>query len=169
MGKPPADLGQALLDAWATNAEITRYLLEHLDAEVWRAEPPVAGGRTVAQTFAHIHNVRRMYMGMAQIDKNPPKLDRHCVTPAQAQAALEKSAEGIARVAKAALVSDGRVKNPHRDLAAFVLSAVTHDAHYRGQICMLARQLGFPVSQETNLAMWDWSKRRKAALSARDA
>ena len=162
-GRAPVDLGRSLLDAWATNAEITRYLLENLDAEVWRAEPPVAGGRTIAQTFAHIHNVRRMLMVMARIDKVPPKLDRHRVTAVEAHAALAKSADGIARVAKAALDSDGRVKNLHRDVAAFVLSAVTHEAHHRGQICTLARQLGFPISPETNLQMWDWSKRAKAA------
>ena len=33
---------------------------------------------------------------------------------------------------------------------------ITHEAHHRGQVCMLAHQLGFPLSGATTSAMWNW-------------
>jgi uncharacterized damage-inducible protein DinB len=38
---------------------------------------------------------------------------------------------------------------------------VSHEAHHRGQIAMLARQLGKALAQEANFGMWDWGKRWK--------
>src|SRR6266498_1850756 len=61
--KKPFVLEDALIEAWATHAEITRYLLENLDEKAWSAEPP-GGGRTVAAIVAHVHNVRRMMLVM---------------------------------------------------------------------------------------------------------
>jgi uncharacterized damage-inducible protein DinB len=45
----------------------------------------------------------------------------------------------------------------------FFASVVTHEAHHRGQITMLARQLGHPIPVESALGMWETSKRRKEA------
>jgi uncharacterized damage-inducible protein DinB len=33
---------------------------------------------------------------------------------------------------------------------------MVHDAHHRGQILMLARMLGHPVSIETMSGLWQW-------------
>jgi uncharacterized damage-inducible protein DinB len=162
--KSPLALGDALLSAWALHAGITLYLLEQLDESVWNAKPPGGEGRTIAAIVAHIHNVRRMLLVMARATGIPPKLDRHRVTPAQARTALARSAKGIAQVARAALESDGQVKNLRRDVADFIVDAVAHEAHHRGQIGMLARELGAPISPEAQLAMWDRSKRRRGIL-----
>ena len=35
---------------------------------------------------------------------------------------------------------------------------IVHDAHHRGQICMLAHQLGFPLPQQLTSEMWNWEK-----------
>lgn len=34
----------------------------------------------------------------------------------------------------------------------------SHEAHHRGQILMLARQLGYRVSVENAAGIWDWDK-----------
>jgi uncharacterized damage-inducible protein DinB len=162
--REPLDFGKALLEAWATNAEVTRYLLEHLDGKIWGARPPAGKGRTIASAFAHIHNVRRMLLVMARATKVPPKLDRFRVTREEARAGLDKSAEGISRVLEAALSTGGHVRGINRDAASFLTASVVHEAHVRGQICMAARALGHPLSQEEHLEMWEWEKRRKAAV-----
>jgi uncharacterized damage-inducible protein DinB len=66
---PPIDQKQSLLDAWATNERINQYLLEHLDEDAWRAEPPGGKGRTIAAIFAHIHNVRHMWLTASGADQ----------------------------------------------------------------------------------------------------
>lgn len=165
--KAPVDLSRAILEAWAVTAEVTRYLLETLDGTIWRADPPGGEGRTIASSFAHIHNVRRMLLVMSKVKGAPAKLDRHRATREQARASLEKSADGIARVLEAALAlsSGGRVRGIGRDAAAFLASAVAHEAHVRGQICSAARRLGSPLSPKEQLETWEWEKRRKAVAT----
>ena len=35
---------------------------------------------------------------------------------------------------------------------------IVHDAHHRGQVCMLAHQLGFPLTGKAGYGMWGWEK-----------
>ena len=164
--RAPIDVSRSLLEAWSVTAEVTRYLLEALEQRIWRMEPPDGGGRTPASAFAHIHNVRRMYLVMSRVKGAPAKLDRFRATRAQTLAALEKSAAAIGRLLEAALApgASGRVAGIGRDAAGILAAAVAHEAHVRGQICSAARRLGAPISQARQLEMWDWEKRRKAAL-----
>ena len=156
----PFSLPQALLNAFDTNDSINRYLIENLPAAAWRAEPPEGKGRTVAAIVAHIHNVRVMWLkAAAKGSKIPEQLDRSSVTPAQASKALEHSREALSAVLKSALDSDGRVKGFRPDAAGFVGYLIAHDAHHRGQIAMLARQVGHPLPQKAMFGMWEWGTR----------
>ena len=35
---------------------------------------------------------------------------------------------------------------------------VSHEAHHRGQVCMLAHQLGFPLPGKVMAGIWNWEK-----------
>ena len=35
---------------------------------------------------------------------------------------------------------------------------ISHEAHHRGQVCMIAHQLGFPVGDEVTSRMWAWER-----------
>jgi hypothetical protein len=35
---------------------------------------------------------------------------------------------------------------------------LSHEAHHRGQVCMLAHQLGFPLPNEVACGIWNWEK-----------
>ena len=58
-----------------------------------------------------------------------------------------------------ALASNGRIKNFRPDVAGFLGYLIAHDAHHRGQIAMLARQIGHPLPQKTMFGMWEWGSR----------
>jgi uncharacterized damage-inducible protein DinB len=148
---PPLD---ALVAAWRTSARVTEYMLENLAADLWRAEPPGGSGRTVAEIVAHMHNVRRMYAVAAGAKGPLAKLDRHRVTPRQAREALAKSASAVAAVLEHAAKSEGRLPKAPHGAVEFFTSAITHEAHHRGQITMLARQLGHPLPPDIALKMW---------------
>ena len=158
----PFLLPAALLDAFKTNDLINRYLLENLPEAAWGAEPPDGKGRTVAAIVAHMHNVRMMWLkAAAKGSKIPDQLDRTSVTPTQAAKALELSEKALSAVLKLALESDGRVKGFRPDVAGFLGYLIAHDAHHRGQICMLARQVGHPLPQKAMFGMWEWGTRGK--------
>ena len=154
-------VNEALLIAYDTNDRINQYLIENLPPEAWRAEPPDGKGRTIAAIVAHIHNVRVMWLKAAKADKIPEQLDRASVTPAQAAKGLEQSREALSAVIRGSLESDGRVKGFRPDVAGFLGYLISHDAHHRGQICMLARQVGYALPQKAMFGMWEWGTRGK--------
>jgi len=152
-------LPQALLNALDTNSRISRYLIDSLPPEAWTSKLPDGKGRTIAAIVAHMHNVRVMWLKAAKADDIPDQLDRATVTPAQAGRALESSREALHRLCSRALETDGRIRGFRPDVAGFVGYLVAHDAHHRGQIAMLARQLGHPLPQKAMFAMWEWGRR----------
>jgi uncharacterized damage-inducible protein DinB len=156
----PFVLTDALIEAYAINDRINRYLIENLEDEAWIADPPNKKGRTIAAIVAHIHNVRVMWLKSAAKDsKIPAQLDRHTVTRQQAIKSLAESHNAISSLLQASLTGDGRIKGFKPDAAAFLGYLISHDAHHRGQITMLARQIGHPVSQKVMFGMWEWGSR----------
>ena len=156
---PPFSLPQALLQSFDTNDHINQYMLQNLPADAWRATPPAGKGRTIAAIVAHMHNVRVMWLKAAKAPDIPAQLERDKVTSAQAAKGLEQSRSALAEVMKTALEGDGRVKGFRPDVAGFVGYLIAHDAHHRGQVCMLARQLGHPLPQKAMFGMWEWGSR----------
>lgn len=156
---PAFDVGKALLHSYITNEKVNQFMLTGLATEAWRAEPP-NGGRPIAAIFAHIHNVRVMWLKVAAKDsKLPAQLDRNTVTMAQAKKALKQSAAALAVLLKKSLASGGKISNFKPDVAGFFGYLIAHDAHHRGQVAMLARQLGHPIPQSTMFGMWEWNSR----------
>jgi uncharacterized damage-inducible protein DinB len=147
----------ALLNAFNTNNRINHYLIDNLPPGVWKAKPDK--GRTIAAIVAHMHNVRVMWLKATKAEETPEQLDRASVTPSQALHALESSRHALSLVISRALESDGRVKGFRPDVAGFLGYLISHDAHHRGQITMLARQLGHPLPQKAMFGMWEWGSR----------
>ena len=106
-----------------------------------------------------MHNVRVMWLKTTKYEEIPAQLDGSSVTPAQAAHALETSRCALSAVMRRALETDGRVKGFRPDVAGFLGYLIAHDAHHRGQITMLARQLGHPLPQKAMFGMWEWGSR----------
>jgi len=155
----PFVIADALIAACVTNHRINLYLVQNLPDAGWRAEPPGNKGRTIAAMVAHIHNVRLMWLKAAGVTTLPAKLDPESVTKQQALQGLEESWLAIEQTLLFSLNGDGKIKGFKPDVASFFAYLVAHDAHHRGQITMLARQTGYPVSQSVMFGIWEWGTR----------
>jgi uncharacterized damage-inducible protein DinB len=154
------DVGPALIESFATSNRITRFLLENLHDDVWHAAPVGGRGRSVAAIACHIHNARVMWLAsFGRKVKAPPKLDHLAASKADALKALDNSHEAISRMVGIALKTDGRIANFKAGAAPFLSYLMTHDAHHRGQICLMAKQVGHPLGATIGYGMWEWSKR----------
>jgi uncharacterized damage-inducible protein DinB len=149
----------ALLNCFNTNNRINQYLIDHLPTAAWKAKPLDGKGRNIAAIVAHMHNVRVMWLKAAKAEEIPEQLDRALVTPAQAMRGLENSRHALSVVISHALAGDGRIRGFRPDVAGFIGYLIAHDAHHRGQIAMLARQLGHPLPQKAMFGMWEWNSR----------
>jgi uncharacterized damage-inducible protein DinB len=111
----------------------------------------------MAAIVAHMQGVRRTFARMGGARPGPPPLDRNRSTPAQAQRALRRSTEDLAQLFEAALAANqARVKGMPRRMVNMLLYLVQHDAHHRGQICGLARDLGHQFASQDTMRIWGW-------------
>ena len=72
---------------------------------------------------------------------------------------MEQSREALSVVWGRAITADGHVKGFRPDAVGFLAYLIAHDAHQRGQISMLARQLGHPLPQKVVFCMGEWNSR----------
>jgi uncharacterized damage-inducible protein DinB len=167
-GNPTFDgVRDVLVEAFAVNDALNQLILEHLDRRAWRAKPAGRNARTIAAIFSHVNNVRRKWLRLSAPHlRLPPELNRTRCTQKEVSAALAESAKRCAEMIAEGLASDGRVKQFLRDGwgkpwpagPAMVVYMITHEAHHRGQVCMLAHQLGFPLPVHAGAGMWNWEK-----------
>ena len=159
-------LGETAAKIFAVNDHQNKLLIEHLDPAAWRAKPP-GKTRTIAAIFTHMHNVRCKWVRLtAPHLPVPAQLKRAQCTPRHACAGLAESAASCAEMLAEALGGSGRIKQFRRDgwaqpwpvgveMLCYMLS---HEAHHRGQVCMLAHQLGFPLPIKVTSGLWNWEK-----------
>ncbi len=53
---------------------------------------------------------------------------------------------------------ESRIGGLRPAVAGFLGYAISHQAHHRGQICLLARQVGCPLPLKAAFGMWEWGK-----------
>jgi uncharacterized damage-inducible protein DinB len=148
-----------LIEAFRRSGEVSVYLAGVLPAALWHATPPGGRGRSIAGIIAHMQSVRRAFARMAGVKPGPPALDRRSVTSRQACAALRQSSAMLAHVFEAALASrQARVKGLPRRVVDMLTYLLQHDAHHRGQICMMARDLGHEFSGDDTMRLWGWKR-----------
>lgn len=155
---------RAAVQIFCANDRMNQDLLEHLDPAAWRAKPP-GRTRTIAAIFTHMHNVRAKWVRLtAPHLQAPAQLNRARCTPQQASVALAESGARCAEMLAEAFA--GGVEKFHRDSWArpwpvgleMVGYMLAHEAHHRGQVCLLAHQLGFPLPNEVGSGLWNWEK-----------
>ena len=162
-----AELGESLAEAYIVNDGMNQLVIQSLAPQAWRAKSAEGGVRTIAAIFAHIHNIRRKWLRLSAPHlKLPKQLDRARCTPKETRAALAASARLCSEMLREAPGGEGRVKQFLRDgwakpwpaggaMFAYMLA---HDAHHRGQVCMLAHQLGYKLPDQVTSRMWGWEK-----------
>jgi uncharacterized damage-inducible protein DinB len=173
--KVHTQLGRAAVEIFAVNDRMNQMLIERLDPSVWRAKPP-GKVRSIAAIFTHMHNVRTKWVRLtAPHLKVPRQLDRAHCTPQQAREGLAESAARCSEMLAGALDGgNGRIEKFLRDGWArpwppgpeMLCYMVSHEAHHRGQVCMLAHQLGFPLPVDVASGIWNWEKLMKLITPA---
>jgi uncharacterized damage-inducible protein DinB len=161
-----AEAGRSVVAAWRTNHRATTYLIEHLPVEIWSMQVPGIPRRTVGMIAAHIHNSRCTWiksLGARHGVVVPPLVDLRRVRPRELVRALSRSSEGMIRLLELGVASGGRVpratwQNFPTDLDHFLSYFVAHEAHHRGQLSLLARQLGYRLPREVAAGIWQWTK-----------
>lgn len=96
----------------------------------------------------------------------PKSVDGRSVKPPELLRALPRSSSGMIDLIELAMDRGGSIppatwQNFPTDVLHFLNYFVAHEAHHRGQLCMVARQLGHRLPAEVTGGLWQWKKRAK--------
>jgi uncharacterized damage-inducible protein DinB len=174
---------ESLIAMYAINDAMNQLILANLDPRAWRAKltgapaggrgkqvgEPASGVRTIGSIYAHLHNCRLKWLRYnAPHLKRPAPLDPYRCTMKQTAAAHKKSAEQCLKMLREAFADD-----PNRPITKFQRDSwmpvwhvngtmfaymFSHEAHHRGQILMLAHQLGYRLPNLIMAGIWHWDK-----------
>jgi uncharacterized damage-inducible protein DinB len=149
-----------LIETWHINNRINLYLLNALE-EAHLNDTLATKGRTVGEQFAHIHNVRLMWIKVSspEMMKDLSKIEKE---DARSKSLLEKqltlSSDAIGTMLEEGL-SIGRIKGfkPHPE--GFLGYMIAHDSHHRSQIILALKNCGNSPTQKVSYGIWEWGVR----------
>jgi hypothetical protein len=118
---------------------------------------------------AHLHNTRCMWIKMLGARHRipvPRTVDGRRVRRPELVRALKRSRDGIVQLIRLGAARGGVVpraawQNFPTDLPHFLCYFVAHEAHHRGQLVMVARQLGYRLPATVTAGLWQWAKRAR--------
>lgn len=150
-----------LLETWRIHNRINLYLLDSIRPEALD-DLSASKGRSVAEQFAHLHNVRLMWLKSAA----PELLDG--LTKIEKEQAADKtwlsnslgaSGKAIEELLKQAFAAGGKVKGFKPHAAAFLGYLISHESHHRSQIVLTLKQAKHPVDKKIAYGIWEWGVR----------
>jgi uncharacterized damage-inducible protein DinB len=161
------DLSSSILGAWRTSARATDSLIASIPAAIWDAAVPGIPRRTVRRIAAHLHNARSRWLRTLGREHGlavPPLVNLQKMSKKQLLAALRESSAGMEALLTLGLEAGGTVppsrgyvwRNLPLDVGHVLGYFVAHEGHHRGQLVMIARQLGHRLPPKVVNGLWWW-------------
>jgi uncharacterized damage-inducible protein DinB len=154
-----ATINDELVETLATSHRITVYLLDACTDN--GLAHVLSKGWGLSAQFAHLHNVRLMWLDGAKVPNDLAKLETKGVAHDRAvlRDALDASAAAMEALVARLLAEGRRMPGFKPHTTAFVGYLVAHHAYHHGEIGLIARDIGEPIPKKAAFGMWEWGVR----------
>jgi uncharacterized damage-inducible protein DinB len=157
-----AERSAELVETWTIHNRINLYLLAAV-TPAGLAAKAAGRGRAVALQFAHMHNVRLIWLKSAAAERlaGQRKFEADDEAPSAdvLGRALTDSGNAIAELLRSSLAEGGRIKGFKPHATAFAGYLIAHEAHHRGQIALTLKLAGEPLDKSIAFGLWEWGSR----------
>ncbi len=150
-----------IIETWMINNRINIYLLNAIEKDEFLADKTMNKGRTVGQQFAHIHNVRLMWLNAAAPEflENIAKIDNKAeVNKSILEHNLMLSGLAIEKLFKKGM-EENKIKGFKPHPIAFLGYLIAHEAHHRGQLIVSLKTNGHAIDKKAGFGIWEWGTR----------
>ncbi|MCE7995372.1 MAG: hypothetical protein HEP71_25570 [Roseivirga sp.] len=151
------DLIEDLLTTWDKHVAMNALLLNGIDS-AYLVDKSASGGRNVGEQFAHIHNVRMMWLSQLAADK-AKAIDAEV----DAQESLKKehllkelvASDKLVRTVLKKSLENGK-KLGDMSPTRFLGYLISHESHTRGQIILAMKQSDHALPPQVTYGIWEW-------------
>jgi uncharacterized damage-inducible protein DinB len=151
---------EQLFDTWNLHNRVNLYVLDAIAPESLSGVS-ASKGRSVGEQFAHIHNVRLMWLKSAapELLEGLEKIEREEAGDKELlQRSLDVSGRAIEILLRQGL-EKGKIKGFKPHAVAFLGYMISHESYHRGEIGMILTQSGHPLAKKVAYGMWEWGLR----------
>ncbi len=143
-------MDEPLIETWAIHNRITLYFLAAIPDEVF-VLPSAPIHRLAFQLFAHIHNMRFMWLKTTapHLLKGLAKLEGKEGHRADLGTSLTASGKAIEELLRQGLAAGGKIEGFEYDATDFAGFLIRHESHSRRRIAWTLKDLG----------LWEWGVR----------
>ena len=154
-------MDEQMVETWSIHNRINSYMLEAVPDEALAASVNPKS-RTVYALFAHMHNVRLMWLKAAapNLLDDQEKLDTKLPAgKTRLIAALNSSGQAVETLLRETVANGGKIKGFKPHASAFVGYLISHESHHRGQAEWALRFSGHALPDNISYGLWEWGVR----------